>query len=287
MAGASWNEDVLTSTENAHSGIGSPTDAASTGDGSLIAVLKQVRALLTSLPVTGTFWQSTQPVSLATAPSTPVTGTFWQATQPVSLASAPSTPVTGTFWQSTQPVSGTVTANAGSGTLAVSLATAPSTPVTGTFWQATQPVSLATAPSTPVTGTFWQTTQPVSLASLPEARASTLWVTATGAVNTAVTATLPAPGGGLFHYITRIEVVKLYSVIGVAAGAGVIITSTNLGGPTFTTQQLASAAGTAVTVVDWTPATPHRAAASMASTIVCPAQLQTIWRINISYFTAA
>ena len=38
-----------------------------------------------------------------------VTGTFWQATQPVSIASMPSTPVTGTFWQATQPVSGTVT----------------------------------------------------------------------------------------------------------------------------------------------------------------------------------
>jgi hypothetical protein len=32
-----------------------------------------------------------------------VTGTFWQATQPVS----------GTFWQATQPISGTVTANQG------------------------------------------------------------------------------------------------------------------------------------------------------------------------------
>lgn len=31
----------------------------------------------------------TQPVSIATMPSTPVTGTFWQATQPTSLASLP------------------------------------------------------------------------------------------------------------------------------------------------------------------------------------------------------
>jgi hypothetical protein len=37
-------------------------------------------------PVSGTFYQATQPVSLASAPTTPVTGTFWQATQPVSLA---------------------------------------------------------------------------------------------------------------------------------------------------------------------------------------------------------
>lgn len=37
-------------------------------------------------PVSGTFWQGTQPVSIATMPTTPVTGTFWQATQPVSIA---------------------------------------------------------------------------------------------------------------------------------------------------------------------------------------------------------
>lgn len=82
-------------------------------------------------------------VTIASMPSTPVTGTFFQETQPVSIASMPSTPVTGTFWQETQPVSGTVTANAGTGTMAVSIASMPSTPVTGTFYQETQPVSLA------------------------------------------------------------------------------------------------------------------------------------------------
>jgi hypothetical protein len=41
------------------------------------------------LAVTGAFWQTTQPVSLAAMPTTPVTGTFWQATQPVSLATLP------------------------------------------------------------------------------------------------------------------------------------------------------------------------------------------------------
>lgn len=42
-----------------------------------------------SCSVTGTFWQATQPVSIASMPTTPVTGTFWQATQPVSAASLP------------------------------------------------------------------------------------------------------------------------------------------------------------------------------------------------------
>lgn len=36
-------------------------------------------------PVSGTFFQATQPVSIASMPSTPVTGTFFQATQPVSV----------------------------------------------------------------------------------------------------------------------------------------------------------------------------------------------------------
>jgi hypothetical protein len=65
----------------------------------------QAVSIAASVAVTGTFWQSTQPVSIASMPSTPVTGTFWQTTQPVSIASMPSTPVTGTFWQTTQPVS--------------------------------------------------------------------------------------------------------------------------------------------------------------------------------------
>src|ERR1019366_9557715 len=144
-----------------------------------------VNAYITNtVPVTGTFWQATQPVSgevaVSNFPSTvAVTGTFWQATQPVSIASLPlpsgastaanqttelaslasidsktpvlvsgSIPVTGAFWQATQPVSiaGTVVVSLASTTITGSVA------VTGTFWQATQPVS----------GTFWQATQPVS-----------------------------------------------------------------------------------------------------------------------------
>jgi len=120
-------------------------------------------------------------------------------------------------------------------------------------------------------------------------RASTLHVTATAAVNTAITASLPAPAAGLFHYITSVQLVKLYSVLGVAAGAGVVITSSNLaGGQAWLTEQAAGAVGTAVRVIDYQPTTPLRvAAAATATTFVAPAQLQTIWRWNVSYFTAA
>lgn len=130
--------------------------------------------------VSGTFFQATQPVSIASMPSTPVTGTFWQATQPVSgtvTVGNASLAVTGTFFQATQPVS---------------IASMPSTPVTGTFWQATQPVSGTVAVSNfpasqAVTGTFFQATQPISAASLPlPAGAST--ETTLAALNTKVTA---------------------------------------------------------------------------------------------------
>lgn len=116
-----------------------------------------------------------------------------------------------------------------------------------------------------------------------------LHVTATAAVNTGATATLPAAGFGLFHYITKVELVKLYNVVGVAAGAGVIVTTTNLPGtPAFTTEQLALAAGSVIKVIDWNPYAPLKSSVSnIATTFVAPAQLQTIWRWNISYYVGA
>lgn len=137
-----------------------------------------------SQPLTDTQLRATAvPISLASAPTTPVTGTFWPVTQPVSLAtntpdvtdraarllghvtvdSAPTTAVTGTFWQATQPVSGpvtdaqlrasavpvsgTVTANAGTGTMAVS------GPVTDTQLRASAvPVTGSGTAGTPAVG---------------------------------------------------------------------------------------------------------------------------------------
>lgn len=119
---------------------------------------------------------------------------------------------------------------------------------------------------------------------------SSIGVTATAAVNTASTATLAAAGAGLFHYITRIQLVKLYAVVGVANGAGHIITSTNLvGNPAWTTEQRAGAAGDCVTVIDWECyGNPMKSSvANTATTFVAPLQLQTIWRWNIQYYVGA
>jgi len=118
--------------------------------------------------------------------------------------------------------------------------------------------------------------------------ASNKMVTVTAVVNTETILTLPAPATGLSIHITDLEVVKLYNVIGIASGAGVIITSTNLpGNPAWTTEQIVGAEGSVVKVVKLTPTTPLKAtAAAVAVTVVAPAQLQTIWRINATYFEA-
>jgi hypothetical protein len=124
------------------------------------------------------------PVSLATAPTTPVTGTFWQTTQPVSAAALPlpagaaqdrttaAAPLAcrltdGASFYTAGGGSGLTDAQLRATAVPISLATAPTTPVTGTV-TATQAtgtnlhVVVDAAPTTPVTGTFWQATQPIS-----------------------------------------------------------------------------------------------------------------------------
>jgi hypothetical protein len=168
----------------------------------------------TSLAVTGTFWQATQPVSAASLPlpsnaaqeaggnlsaiatavaaGVPVTGVFWQTTQPVSgSVSISNFPVT-------QPVSGSVSVSNFPTTLpvtgSVSVSNFPTTqPVSGSVsvsnFPTTQPVSgtVAVSGSVAVTGTFWPTTQPVS---------GTLAVTQSGTWNIGSITTLPSLPAG-------------------------------------------------------------------------------------------
>ena len=103
----------------------SGTVTANAGTGTLL-----VDASAHAQPVTGTFFQATQPVSAVGLPlptgaateSTLATRTKPSDTQLVD-GSAHTQPVSGTFFQATQPVSGTVTANAGTGTFTVGQAT--------------------------------------------------------------------------------------------------------------------------------------------------------------------
>jgi hypothetical protein len=91
-----------------------PVSLASVPSHAVTGPLTNTELRLTAVPVSGTFFQGTQPVSLASVPSHPVTGTFWQATQPVSIASAPVTPVTDNGGSLT--IDGTVTSRLADGT---------------------------------------------------------------------------------------------------------------------------------------------------------------------------
>jgi hypothetical protein len=115
-----------------------------------------------SVAVTGTFWQATQPVSLASVPSHAVTnaGTF-----AVQVTSAPTTAITAAALP--LPAGASTSALQGAG-LPAALGAGGGLKVDGSG--TALPVSLASTTitgSVAVTGTFWQTTQPVSLASVP------------------------------------------------------------------------------------------------------------------------
>ena len=170
--------------------------------------------------------------------------------------------VTGTFWQATQPVS-------------------------GTFFQATQPVSLATntptlAAGTAIAGKFGidQTTPHVT--NQVTIQASTLAVTVTAAANTAATLTLPAPGAGLFHYITGLEIMRT-ATAALAGTATLVVTTTNLPGSLAWSFGNAMAAGGTQKDLILAFDNPLKSlVANTASTIVMPAAgAAVLWRANV------
>lgn len=117
-----------------------------------------------------------------------------------------------------------------------------------------------------------------------ESLPAVLNVTATAAVNTAVTVTVPGVAG-LCHYIESIHIERMYSVVGVAAAAPNIVTTTNIPGtPSWNFGQAATAQGL-IDYVNFAPSAPIRSTtAGTNTTIVCPAQLQTIWRATAHYY---
>ena len=140
-------------------------------------------------------------------------------------------PVSGTFWQATQPVSGTVTANAGTGTLAVNAnITNASIAVTGTFWQATQPVS-GTVTANAGTGTL-AVSGPLTDTQL---RVTAVPVSGTVTAN-AGTGTL-AVSGPLTDTQLRATAVPVSGTVTANAGTGTLAVS----GPLTDTQLRATA----------------------------------------------
>lgn len=108
-------------------------------------------------------------------------------------------------------------------------------------------------------------------------------VTATAAVNTAVTLTMAANPAGLFHLFTRIHIKRFFVTVGLAGATPTLVTTTNLPGSLAFSFGTAGAIGTTLEEV-LEPASPIKAsAAATATTIVCPASTDTIWRVTAHY----
>lgn len=220
----------------------------------------------------------------------PVSGTFFQGTQPVSAVSLPLP--TDAATESTLALINTKTLAAGQSVMA------SSSPVAIASNQSAIPVT-DNGGSLTVDGTFFQATQPISAASLPLPsgaatdasvlsllKPSTLCVTGTAAVNTIVTLTLPAVAGQ-FHYITSV-MIRMYATAARTGGTTpVVSTTTNLpGNPAFTWES-AQAVGTVVTQQLQLGGNPLKSSvANTATTIVCPATANVIWRATVTYYAA-
>lgn len=115
-----------------------------------------------------------------------------------------------------------------------------------------------------------------------------LWITVAGAANAIATATLPAAGVGLFHYITHIDIMRS-STAAVAGTAILTHTSTNLpGSPAWSFGNAIIAGGTEKDLLLDLSAPLKSSVANTATTIVAPAPGAAVQnRINVGYFVGA
>jgi hypothetical protein len=122
----------------------------------------------------------------------------------------------------------------------------------------------------------------ISTANLP-----VLAGTVTAAANTAATLTLAAPGAGLRHYITGIEITR-NATAALAGTATLVITTTNLPGTLAWSVGNAMAAGGTQIDVNRDFTQPLQSSAqNTATTIVAPAPgAAVLWRINAYYYLA-
>lgn len=113
-------------------------------------------------------------------------------------------------------------------------------------------------------------------------------ITVTGGANAIATATLPAAGAGLFHYITHLHIRRV-ATAALAGGALLTVTTTNLGGRTWRTGNQASIT---VATYDWgllldaEYVHPLKSAvANTNTTIVGPAAGAAVsWQIVVDYY---
>jgi hypothetical protein len=129
-------------------------------------------------------------------------------------------------------------------------------------------------------------TAPGAIKTDESTAASSLIVTATAATGVAVTATLPASASN-FHYIDMIEITKYFTVANAASATPLVVTTTNLPGSlALTFGQPLGTIGTTDERIYVPPHTIKSSVLNTATTIVCPATVGIIWRINVFYRVA-
>lgn len=297
--------------------LGSPAQAGGTvsvsnfpGSQAVTGPITDAQLRAAAVPVSGTFFQATQPVSIAAsvAVTGPVTDAQLRASAvPVSLASTTvtgSVAVTGTFFQATQPVSASALPlpsgasteatlaliKAKTDNLDVALSTRAVTGLTDAQLRASVvPVSLASTTvtgSVAVTGPLTDTQLRASAIPITELPANAC-VTATGASGAAVTLTLPAPGASLKQCVVSLEVTAYNAVARVGGGTPVLVTTTNLPGTPTLTFASAGAIGTTDRYLLNIPDGFQATTANTAVTVVCPATTSVIWRVTAIYRNAA
>jgi hypothetical protein len=112
-----------------------------------------------------------------------------------------------------------------------------------------------------------------------------LWVTATAAANAAATATLPAAGAGLFHYITHIDITR--NATAALVGTGTLIhTTTNLpGNPAWSVGNAMVIGGTEKDVfIDFAQPLKSSVANTATTVVAAAAGLAVLGRVNVGYF---
>lgn len=111
--------------------------------------------------------------------------------------------------------------------------------------------------------------------------------TTVGTAGAATTLTIAAPGAGLRHYITYLSINRFAAALLTAAATPVSVTTTNLPGSlAFSFAADAAAQGT---IDRWREDFAYPIASSAqntATTIVCPATTNVIWRVTAGFYVA-
>jgi hypothetical protein len=116
---------------------------------------------------------------------------------------------------------------------------------------------------------------------------STTATTVGSAPSTATTLTIASPGAGLRHYLTYISISRFAAALLVAAAAPVTVTTTNIPGALAISFPAEAALQGTIDRRQEDFALPIMTTAQgTATTIVCPATTNVIWRITAGFYVA-